>query len=120
MFETALAIHLIGAIGLAVIILVSIISIINNSHKRLKNLVVLVGLSSGLQLVTGSLLVINSDSGTLLSFCSNIGLYLSIIVITELILFYKIKNIYTFPLKTVISPTAVGMLFVVFALILRF
>lgn len=109
LFQLFLFLHLTGALVLLLLILASFILIFKNKLPLLKNLSLGIGFGTLFQLTTGTLLSLVSANGqSLIVFCSRIGIYLTIVLVTEMVIFLKIKNI--FPLRQVASYILTGVI----------
>lgn len=109
LFQLFLLFHISGALVLLLLILASFIFIFKNKLPLLKNLSLGIGFGTLFQLTTGALLSLASANGqSLIVFCSRIGIYLTIVLITEMLIFLKIKNI--FPLRQVTLYISIGVL----------
>jgi len=110
--------HILGAFTMAALMISAVIFILQNKTERLETLAKNISYGLGFQLVTGSLLVFaDVTRGSIISFCSKIGLYILIVAGVETLLFYKMKKL-NFPLSTVLGSSAVGMSFAIITLAL--
>ncbi|GEM_PF-1659582 len=83
--------HIGGAIAISFAIFVSLWSLPKSKQTLHKQLFVSLGIGSMIQTITGSLLAVSSE-GTIASYCAKMGLYLSAIFVTELLLLRKLQD----------------------------
>lgn len=103
--------HISVAIMIGVMALLSLFAIIGRHKQYYSPLAIAIGMSSFVQLVTGSVLAVNAN-GTLLEFCSQISLYIATIIAVEAALIMAMrKEKAPFPMRYVASPISLGVLF---------
>lgn len=128
MEQILLLLHLAGAAGLGALLLFAIAtlmgtrtarqgtSLADGQNARYVWYAKSIGMGTGVQLVTGSLLSLAGEDGSLLRFCARIGAYLVIIGIVEGALFLRIhRTVAILPLRFVGSSLAIGIVFVLWA-----
>lgn len=110
MYKALLATHIFGAIFVGIFIVLAIISMLKQEKQNYSFFAKSIGLGGGLQLITGALLPVFGHS-TLFSFCTKIGIYMSIIFMMEYFLFLSMKRTQiVFPFRPALSPLGMGMM----------
>ena len=100
-----LTLHIAGAIVTLIIASYSTIVLWNTFHARYRACASILGALAGFEVITGVMLSIISPQITAFSLCKNIVLYLSLVVILEIILCIRMrKTLLTFPWARVLSP----------------
>ncbi|MDP3685205.1 MAG: hypothetical protein Q8R32_00045 [bacterium] len=114
MAQTLLFLHFAGALVTGAFVLWGIVLVVRPASEHAGNAARAIALGAAYQLVTGSLLAIADPQGSsLLRFCTRIGLYVAIVVMTEGALFWRMKGVgIPFPAHLVTASAAVGMAFV--------
>lgn len=110
MYKVLLATHIFGAIFVGIFIAFAIISLIKRDKQNYSFFAKSIGLGGGAQLITGALLPVFGPS-TLFSFCSKIGIYMSIIFMIEYFLYRAMNRTQiVFPIKPALSFLGIGMI----------
>lgn len=117
--QILLLLHLGGAVVVGFYIFQSLIALFFKPAPTYRQLAVKIGLSSGFQLISGSLLALSSPtSGSLFHFCSQISLYLGATLLVESLLFQRMRATqYLFPSKLVSSSLSAGLAVTVFTIL---
>ena len=116
--QLLLASHILGSIFVGALVAFILFISFRNKAALYKSSALSLGLAAGYQFITGSLLVIAMPGAeSLFSFCSKIGLYLSVILFAEVVLYMKMRqhSEAVFPAKAVVSSIGTGMVFVLTA-----
>ncbi len=99
MYQSLLFLHLFGAVLVAGLVILALLAVVKSHTQRYTRLAKYLGISFGVQLLTGSLLTILKP-GSVLVFCARISVYLFIILATEYVLYRKLmQNKQQFPWK---------------------
>lgn len=120
-YQLFLLAHLTGALVLGILILKTVIVLVSKTSSKYNNLAWKIGLGSGYQLVTGSLLEMSAHRpDSLLVFCSKIGLYLAVVLIIEGLLFIQIRrdSRNVFPIRAVSYSLTFGLFFTALTIII--
>lgn len=118
--QVLLLTHILGSIVVGILVAAILYLVFRGKSSLYKTFALYLGISAGYQLVTGSLLAIATPgSHSIFAFCSKIGIYLAIVLATEVLLYVKMRknNVVLYPLRAVASSLSVGLLFVVAAII---
>lgn len=111
-FQFFLILHLLGAGYLGILTFASFFSLISKKVLYYKHLSKQVAVIGCFQLVTGSLLtLLIKKNGSVLTFCSKIGLYLGIVLLLEYLLYKALpkENRTYFPLSFVTGVLSFGI-----------
>lgn len=123
MFPIILALHLLGFIIIAGLVIASIVTVVRSQYDRMSFMAKSLAIASVVQLCSGSLLLlVQEPSRSLGTFCVRIGAYLAVIIAVEVLLYWKINqgNRQRFPLTTVTSLMAAGIIMTVVTLFTYF
>ncbi len=105
--------HIFGAFSVSIFILLSFYFILKKESRYHIPLAVVLAANTALQFITGSALtLLHQNSGSASQLCGKIIIYLFAVSIIEVLLFNQLYPKRIFPLKTVLSLIAVGLLFV--------
>ncbi|MDQ3098994.1 MAG: hypothetical protein M3Q44_04575 [bacterium] len=110
LYSFYLFLHLIGAAVLFLTITYSLFTLKFPSKLTYKAEAIIIAINGCFQLISGSLLALNSPGTSASAFCAKIGLYLSVIAIAEFALYLKIKDKRIFPGVPVYSSLSTGIL----------
>jgi hypothetical protein len=111
-----LFVHIIGSLVIGVLIVLTVYAIIQKRASEYRRLALGIAWSSAAQLITGSLLVVTQEqTPSLLVFCSKIGIYMSLVIASEALLFYRMRQepLKIFPLRTVTSLFSIAMIMII-------
>ncbi len=93
MINLLLVIHILGAIILGVIVILAWINLFKSTSDTYISSARHIGIGAGFELITGALLAVHIQSYSgLLQYCSKLFIYLGIILFTEIVLLYRMKN----------------------------
>lgn len=123
MFSLILTLHLGGFIIIGGLVIISIISVLHSQYDRMSLMAKSLAIASIVQLSSGSvLLFLQESSRSLATFCTRIGAYLAVIIAVEAILYWKINQNQSqrFPLTTVTSLMATGIMLTIATLYIHF
>ena len=111
--------HLLGAGFTGIFIIKAVRILLSQQSSQYKTTAMIIGYSAFYQMTTGSLLAVSMQKTySLQQFCTSIGIYLSIIVVIESILFKRMReNSLPFPLKIVSSSLITGSLVTVIVIL---
>jgi hypothetical protein len=107
-----MGVHLFGALFMAIFVAISVFSMLRKKSEHYPLCASAIGFIACWQLITGALFTLTQKvPGTLLLFCTRIGLYLAVVFVVEAVLFLKIKNArLAFPRNSVAFFMGTGML----------
>lgn len=120
LFHIVLISHILGSVFVGILVVSILYIAFRNKSVFYKPSALYLGLAAGYQLATGSMLAIMMPGAeSLFSFCSKIGLYISVILFAQIILYMKMRqsNAAVFPVRAVVSSIGTGMVFVISAII---
>jgi hypothetical protein len=120
MVSVFLAVHLIGAGGVGTLMIGAVTDLLRRAPQRLHTIAALVGVGTGVQLVTGSLLVLAEPNGfSVFRFCANIGLYLGLVAAVETMLWWRLRTARAgrFPFRLTFSSVSVGTMVAALSLV---
>jgi hypothetical protein len=107
--NTPLILHLVGAAISGLLVVGALVSVFSKQSRWYKPTAIGIAVSAALQLISGSVLSFVSN-GSLLTFCARIGIYLSVLVVAELVVWSAArKNQQVFPTRAVVSSFATGL-----------
>lgn len=108
MVQIVLNLHLFGAAILGGIIIALIYTLLYRPPSAQRDVwyVKIIAVNIAAQFVTGSLLAMVSPGMSLFRFCSNIAIYLTIVVVVEVGLFWRLRTFAHFFPKSVIRTAA--------------
>jgi hypothetical protein len=109
LYNLYLSLHLIGATALFAAIGYALFTLKFPSKISYSKQAGFVALNGCFQLISGSLLAINSPGTSAGGFCAKIGIYVALIAITETSLYMKMKEKGAFPDSTVYSSLTAGI-----------
>ena len=110
MFETFLYLHLTGAALMGVLGIWAVVEVVRRDSTKLALIAKLLAAGLLYQVISGSALGFVKQ-GTLLAFCSRIGLYLFIILAIEVLIFVRMKaQSGEFPMRFVTRMCTVSVL----------
>lgn len=110
LYSSFLALHLFGAGATAVVAAYAAVVLWRREEGRYRVCAMTLGLIAGSEVVTGTILAILSARITALSLCGNIAIYLSIVLLLEMILFVRMKKVSVqFPIIRTFSPIALSL-----------
>ena len=111
--HATLLFHILGAVFVGLLIIATLISLIKKKSDYYKPLAISIGVGTCYQLITGSILALSyQNSESIFSFCSKVGFYLIIVLITETLLFRQLFTARLYPTKIVASSLTLGLVFV--------
>lgn len=105
-----LALHLLGAVALAALVMASIFTVVRGRAHEAAGYARSLALLALVQTGTGACLAFISPGGSALAFCSKIGVYIAVIVITELFLFRTARGSEAFPLRPVLGAVFISII----------
>lgn len=118
-----ISLHVTGALIWGMSLLGALVILITQKVRYYYLGASLIGIITGLQLISGALLFVLSLMDVSLAFlCGKIGIYLISTILIEFILFQKMNLLYRgwFPLRLVSTSLTAGVLAVFFTVIIRF
>lgn len=102
LYQFFLYVHLGGAVIMALAILIVVAVLVFRKSAAYSFQAKCIARITALQCMSGSGLALTDQHPSVLAFCSKLGLYLAIILIVEIVLFFKMEKIARpFPLKPV-------------------
>lgn len=112
-----LFVHLVGAVIVSIFTFLALVALLTKSSAKYSFYAKSIAISGAFQLVSGSLLGWSIHSN-LFAFCTRIGMYLGVILLTEMVLFMAMKKYaLPFPSFQVASSLSFGVLFVIITII---
>lgn len=95
LFLLSLQIHLVGAVSLGLLLLVTVGSLYraSTSAKLYKSLAISLAAVTAIEVVTGSALYVLAADPSLVSFCSKMAIYLSLTAVAEYALVNKLRSL---------------------------
>ena len=114
-YSILLLTHIFGSFILFIMMFTALLAVKRGFREHYGTLAVKIGLGSAWQLISGSILTLFApEKPQLFYFCSRIGIYLTLILAVELLLFYKMRSAaQIFPFHQVVSSITLGAVFVV-------
>ena len=112
-----LLIHLIGAIATFLFIFLGAMSLFKNQTEKFSFYAKSIGILGGYDLISGSILTIVSSNQSALVFCGRIAFYISLIAVTEMVFYFKMKGISLFPKKALAYSSVLSSFFIIAALL---
>ncbi|MDQ3076906.1 MAG: hypothetical protein M3Q63_02535 [bacterium] len=123
MFTLILILHLLGFLVISIFVIKSVIAILYSHYSHISFLAKSLAISSLIQLLSGSLLLFLQESPrSLIVFCTRISIYLTIIIVVETLLFWKMNQHKkrAFPLVTVGAVMTAGIIMTIGTLYIQF
>jgi hypothetical protein len=107
-----LSLHIAGALGLAVVAVFTFLQMyIKKLHLHF-SLAKWIAYAGGFQVITGSILALISTTNTPITvFCSKMGIYITSIVILEVLIYQQMQRnkIYVFPVRAIMTTLTLSI-----------
>lgn len=117
-YSIVLFIHIFSAFGIGLMVFLSIYLVLFTKVSLIKPVSKYLGLTSLFQTFTGSLLMFLSSRVDLLNFCKNIAIYITVVLLTQYILFVKYRNTnFVYPYRFVIYSFSLTVFIAIFSIL---